>query len=221
MTFNPQEHLSMIGKKEYLEVRWRLVWFREAHPTGQILTDLVNVEPVVVKATIIDKSGAALATGYGSANDTGKAVWSGRGIEKAETAAIGRALAHAGFGTQFTEDDEGDHLADSPMDTTPAKPKNITPISKDAEGSTSTNPRRFNDNKPTTAARPTWDTANVLEQLRNWCMPYQEITSDDDIAKLALIVKFTDIEEWRKTYPTPDDAFRFIKLSVKTPAVKA
>jgi hypothetical protein len=35
---------------------------------------------------------------------------------KAETAAIGRALAHAGYGTQFTGEDEGDFLADSPVE---------------------------------------------------------------------------------------------------------
>ncbi len=75
--------------------------------------------------------GALLATGHGSA-DAGerRVVWSGREFEKAETAAIGRALAHAGFGTQFTADDEGEHLADSPVERSaqpatkraPAKP---------------------------------------------------------------------------------------------------
>jgi mono/diheme cytochrome c family protein len=130
MGFSAKEHISQLKGKDYLEVKWRIVWFREDHPNGSIVTDLVNVTPPVVKATISDEQGRIIATGLASAKlpANGTAVWAGREIEKAETAAIGRALAHAGYGTQFAGEDveEGDNLADSPVDqrrNQPAKPK--------------------------------------------------------------------------------------------------
>lgn len=126
--FNPKEHLIDLRGKAYLPVNQRLVWFREDHPAGSIQTDVVNYAPLVVQARIYSGEGVLLATGHGSANVAqGKTVvWSGREIEKAETAAIGRALGHAGFGTQFDNDDDDlDNLADSPIEFAdrPATPK--------------------------------------------------------------------------------------------------
>ena len=115
MTFNPQQHLMDLRGKQYLEVAWRLVWFRDAHPNGSIITTMLSTEPLVMRCEVV-VDGVVIATGHGSADSQGrKVVWSGREIEKAETAAIGRALAAAGFGTQFSgEYDDADHPADSP-----------------------------------------------------------------------------------------------------------
>lgn len=219
MTFNPQDHLSKYKGKDYLEVKWRLVWFREENPKGRIITKVLSIEPALVRASIYDNEGHFLASAHGTAKDTGNAVWSGRSIEKAETAAIGRALGHAGFGTQFTEDDEDeDSPVDSPVDRTPAQPKAVAPMSKVAQTlGSGDKPRRIGEEKP----RPSWDDSKVLETLRNWCLSHKEIKSDTDIAKLALIKNFTDVAEWRKAYPTPDDAYRFIKLTLKAPETKA
>ncbi len=113
--FDPKSKISNLRGKEYLEVKWRLVWFRDERKDGAILTDVVSTNPLMVKATIMDGS-KVLATVYGTAQVKAAAVWNGREVEKAETAAIGRALAHAGYGTQFTDEDEGEHLVDAPVE---------------------------------------------------------------------------------------------------------
>lgn len=126
MAFKPQEHLTNIKGKDYLEVKWRLVWFREDNPDGKIITEVVNYEPPVVKASVYIKE-SMIATGHAQAVADQRTVWTNREIEKAETAAIGRALAHAGYGTQFTGEDEGENMADSPVekkaDPKPKEPK--------------------------------------------------------------------------------------------------
>lgn len=114
-TFNPQKYRIQLKGKDYLETRYRIQWFRAEHPRGTITTEVINYDPVLIKATITDGDGAVLATGHAGAKDTPGAVWSGRAVEKAETAAIGRALGHAGYGTQFMDSDT-DHPADSPVE---------------------------------------------------------------------------------------------------------
>jgi hypothetical protein len=104
--FDPKKHLIQLKGKWYLETKYRIQWFREKFPNGCISTEVVSFEPMMVKATIYNNEGAVLATAHATAVDKGNAVWSGRGLEKSETAAIGRALAHAGFGTQFAGVDE-------------------------------------------------------------------------------------------------------------------
>lgn len=100
--FDPVRYLVNIGGKgEYLEVKWRLVWLRSLHPNAIVETELIRLEnfDAVFKARVIIPDGGS-ATGWGSesANDFRDF------IEKAETKAIGRALAALGFGTQFCQD---------------------------------------------------------------------------------------------------------------------
>jgi len=114
MTFDANSKLSTIKGKDYLEVKWRIVWFRDEHPGGAIETAIASTDPLIMSATVKDENGRILGMGHGSPKTQG--VSSGRPFEGAETAAIGRALAHAGYGTQFTGEDEGEHLADSPVE---------------------------------------------------------------------------------------------------------
>ena len=117
MTFNPNDKMMDMRGKQYLEVKWRIVWFREDHPHGSIETEVLSYDPQVVKATVKTCEGLVLGTGIGTPKTQG--VAKSRPFEGAETAAIGRALAHAGYGTQFTGEEEGEHLADSPVEPAP------------------------------------------------------------------------------------------------------
>ncbi len=115
-TFNPQEHLSKVGKADYLQVMWRLVWFDEKNPDGKIETEMIEHtmgQYAVFKARVTCTNGR-IATGYGSETKTDFLDY----LEKAETKAIGRALAAAGYGTQFSAHEFGsEHEADRPVDS--------------------------------------------------------------------------------------------------------
>jgi hypothetical protein len=99
-----------------------------------------------VRASIHAADGVLLATGYGTSPMAGKGSYAGRGLEKAETAAIGRALAHAGFGTLYAldDDDDADHLADSPIE--PPRQRPVPSVERDAPASGWT-PAQFEDLK--------------------------------------------------------------------------
>lgn len=113
--FDAKSKVTKMQGKDYLEVKWRIAWFRDEHPKGGIITEIATNEPISFKATILDAEGRILATGFGTPKMQG--VAKSRPFEGAETAAVGRALAHAGYGTQFTDEfDEGEHLADAPID---------------------------------------------------------------------------------------------------------
>lgn len=142
--FNPNEHVIQLksrdGSKDYLPIQWRLVWFREKYPQGTIETEMLHLDLdretfeettvwnnekrrsekvmkqakgfVLFKATVKDGKGG-VATGTKSE----KAASFPDYIEKAETGAIGRALAALGYGTQFAPELSEEHrLVDSPVD---------------------------------------------------------------------------------------------------------
>nr|BBH94562.1 hypothetical protein KTA_27610 [Thermogemmatispora argillosa] len=168
--FNPSEHLVQIRSgnrgelRDYLPVQWRLVWFRELCPQGTIETEMVHLDLereteeeyyaynsetrrnekmvrrakgfVIFRAVVKDGKGG-VATGTKSE----KAASFPDFIEKAETGAIGRALAALGFGTQFAPElDEEHRIVDSPVErpstATPERaPETVTPA--EAEAATS------------------------------------------------------------------------------------
>jgi hypothetical protein len=115
--FEPTRFLTKVNGRDYLEVKWRLVWLRSHHPDAQIETEMMRCEPhsVVFRARVTLASGAS-ATGWGSEDADDFHDF----LEKAETKALGRALAALGFGTQFTQDydfgAEQQRVVDSPID---------------------------------------------------------------------------------------------------------
>lgn len=137
--FNPNDHLLRITGKDYLPVRWRLVWFhqstgsRAGYCTFQLELDRQNgfaqflcvawdggdevwreVEvPVGHGASCKLQVCGRLAMGYGSETRADFNDFP----EKSETKAVGRALAGLGFGTQFAPElDEKHRIVDSPVE---------------------------------------------------------------------------------------------------------
>jgi hypothetical protein len=141
---NLSEHLLNIGTDKkprlYLEVKYRLVWLREQEPDAQITTEMLHLdlekevtaevsewnnntgrmEKVVkhAKGLVIFKATVKLpsrAIGTGTKMENAAAF--GDFLEKAESGAIGRALASLGFGTQFVGDElaEGTRIVDAPV----------------------------------------------------------------------------------------------------------
>lgn len=147
--------LNLKGK-DYLQVAHRIVWFREENPHGIIKTTLVehNVEKqhALFKAEIfvqiVNESGQGGELRLVSdAHKMETAKGFPDYIEKAETGAIGRALALAGFGTQFEPElDEGVRLADSPVDI----PTKVVINNKDL---TAPNPNLVDSTKPVEPAK--------------------------------------------------------------------
>lgn len=106
--------LMDIKGKPYLMVAHRLVWFNEKYPHWSIETELkAYAEYTDARAVIKDEVGRVRSTAHKRETVQGFSDH----FEKAETGAIGRALAFIGIGTQFTniELEEGSRLADSPI----------------------------------------------------------------------------------------------------------
>lgn len=112
-TFDPGQHLSKIKGQDYLEVKWRIAWLRAEHPDAILTTELHSHENgrAIFSAHVQVPDGGS-ATGWGSETvDTFENY-----IEKAETKAIGRALAAVGYGTQFCDDfNDAGAIADAPV----------------------------------------------------------------------------------------------------------
>lgn len=100
-TFDPRRFVTRVGGADYLEVKWRVYWLRTEHPDAIISTEMVSHEnSVAVFKAQVTIPGGGSATGWGSEGYDDFRDY----LEKAETKALGRALAALGFGTQFTPD---------------------------------------------------------------------------------------------------------------------
>lgn len=131
--------MDMRGK-DYMEVSQRLIWFREECPSWSIRTEFVELNLkdryAIAKASVYASDAALnydilVATAHKMENAAGFADY----LEKAETGAIGRALAMCGYGTQFAASDleEGPRIVDAPQPPLSPTPPRKKP---DPQGST-------------------------------------------------------------------------------------
>ena len=99
--FDASKYLTDLNGRDYLEVKWRLLWLRTEHPDAIIETELIKqgTDMALFRARVAIPA-AGVATGWGSETADDFRDF----IEKAETKALGRALAALGYGTQFCED---------------------------------------------------------------------------------------------------------------------
>lgn len=116
--------LTDMRGKPYLQVAYRLVWFREEHADWTIKTHLsqLTAEHALVEAEIFNEAGRLIASDRKLVTQKSFQAY----VEKATTGAIGRALALCGYGTQFDPEEFDDetniqHVADTPV-ARPMKP---------------------------------------------------------------------------------------------------
>jgi hypothetical protein len=118
MSFDPKLHVIRLPRRvkdpetgqwvtrqdDYLEVKWRLCWFREKYPHGSIITETVLLDwdkGVCIHRAHVGDGEGGMATGTSTETRKGFEDF----VEKSETRAIGRALAALGIGTQFVGDE--------------------------------------------------------------------------------------------------------------------
>lgn len=157
--------LNLKGK-EYLEVKWRLVWLREEHPDWSILTELIGNAPdhTIARAQVSTREGHILATAHKREDQKHFPDH----MEKAETGAIGRALALCGYGSQFSpEIEEGDRIVDAPADARRTPPQRMDernpPPGVPSQPASRPTPRAENTN---------YRAPETLEDALNFIMPF-------------------------------------------------
>lgn len=118
--FDPTKYLIKIQQDtniiEYLRVKHRILWFRLKYPNGKIVKKIVElndkfcVVETKIYAMTTDHEDNYIANGLAQRYYTTDKLGD-RYVELAETASVGRALESAGFGTQFSL--ENDNLQQS------------------------------------------------------------------------------------------------------------
>lgn len=121
--FNPNYYMVKLrgkgGSSDYLPVAARVLWFRDQFPIDKgwgIRTRLLDggfkEGFAVFMAEVLDPEGRIVATGANAEDKQGFADF----LMKAETGAIGRALAACGYGTMAALDEGPDNVVDAPIE---------------------------------------------------------------------------------------------------------
>lgn len=112
--FEPKDYLRKEETEEgvsfYLDTKYRILWYRLMYPHGKVfkIPKVLNKDyatfEVRIYADINDPIDNFLANGFASRyKDESNEQFGMNFVETAETAALGRALKDAGFGTQFCD----------------------------------------------------------------------------------------------------------------------
>lgn len=115
--FDPNQFISKVKGRDYLEVKWRIAWMRCEHPDAILETELVShADDRAIMRALVTFPGGGSATGWGSETAASFENY----IEKAETKAIGRALTALGYGTPVNETEESEQVGQ--MQRPPTRP---------------------------------------------------------------------------------------------------
>lgn len=112
--FEPKDYLrkeeTEDGVSFYLDTKYRLLWFRMKYSEGKLvkIPKVLNKDYATFEVRVYsnknDDEGNFLANGFASRyRDDANEKFGLNFVESAETAALGRALKDAGFGTQFCD----------------------------------------------------------------------------------------------------------------------
>lgn len=111
--FEPRSMMREIGDEQnkilYLDVLFRKLWFRLKNPNGRISKRIIKLtdQLAVVEARVyLDKDDGEdnyLANAFGLRFYNADGEFGPKYLEMAETAAAGRALSDAGYGSQFAD----------------------------------------------------------------------------------------------------------------------
>lgn len=126
--FNPAEFTRELSNEDgttslYLDVKYRLLWFRLHRPEGKIISEIIHIdEKSAVVSCKLYENKADPADQFIAQSSAQRFIsdekFGDRYLEIAETAALGRVLAAAGYGTQFcgATDMLSGIMADAPVD---------------------------------------------------------------------------------------------------------
>jgi hypothetical protein len=142
-TFTPSDFTIDLNGKDYLPVAARVKWFRTVHPLGTIETAeiCVDLDRAFTKgggkvfgyarfhATVRDAEGRILGQGTKTEHAANFFDY----VEKAETGAIGRALASSGFGTELDGDLDEGRVVDAPRERKGARRPAAAPAPRQPE----------------------------------------------------------------------------------------
>lgn len=111
--FEPKDYLRKEESEEgisfYLDTKYRILWYRLKYPEGKVykIPKVLNKEYATFEVRVYahrdDVFDNFLANGFASRYKDETKDFGLNFVESAETAALGRALKDAGFGTQFCD----------------------------------------------------------------------------------------------------------------------
>lgn len=231
MAFDPRAHLRKLpGRKDkngvqgppvdYLEVKYRVRWFRDEHPDGKIESNIVEItnERAIFQVTVsIPGSGSATATGNES--KVGFADY----IGKAETVALGRALATLGYGTEFTDEFEEDKESADPTTYEVNKANSVKRDPPPPMKGASINPQSVTRKAQQVldAQQPTNGTAGKVtpKQMSTiWAIGKGELRHSEDEIK-ANVYKLYNVTSMKDmTSEQADDFISILRLEQDNPA---
>ena len=213
--FDPSAFLRKLagenGEEQwYLDVKYRKLWFRLMYPEGKITKRIVKLENdfAIIESKVYlnrnDPEDAFVSCAFAQRwrkDDDGYGL---KYVETAETAAVGRALADAGFGIQFSEpgEDRDNSLVDSPVTIPSAsaagsKTQSNTAGNPTSDGTTNTTvPDEQDEELPETLPKPAASGGSKKESRK-----LDESMSEEELMKTMTL-------EDAKAYVIPVGAYK-------------